>query len=325
MFHRKMRLAAMLHDIGTFPFSHSIEHGYITHSRQQMADGKKGIIASHEVLGSYIITQTDFDGGITQILKADGFDPKEISEMIRGKSENTLAIQLIHSDIDADGIDYLLRDAHHTGLKYGVFDMEYLISNMRACKGKNGGEWLAINESALTAVEYFLVSRYTWYSQIINEGTGYKFDLLASRITEYFIGSGLVYSFDELLRMASTNPHGFFGFNDSYFTSKLQEALDTKRLGKTELSPLVSEMIEMLMFRQPPKQLRMEPFQPSLVRDEDERARLVENIHAAVEWLRVKSWKSFPQAAGSSKIFPPATLFSPSPRDAFQKPIFRTR
>jgi HD superfamily phosphohydrolase len=297
MFHRKMRLAAMLHDIGTFPFSHSVEQGYISHNKRQMSEGgAKNSPANHEELGSYIINNTCFEGGITRILKDDGFDPREISNIIQGKSDHWLANQLMHSDIDADRIDYLLRDAHHTGAKYGVFDMDYLISNMRAVKS-GGNEILVINEGAVTVVEYFLISRYSWYTQIINEGTAYKFDMLAARIAEFFIESGTIYSFDELKNMAKTNPRAFFGFTDSYFTVKLQQALETglptvvpntssKRA--SILSRQVSQMIEMLMFRIPLTQIKTLPFESSLIKSPDDRAARIERIHAAVEWLAEK-------------------------------------
>src|ERR1700745_3635776 len=54
-FHRMMRLAAMLHDIGTFPFSHSIEMAYINHWRNKSQMSKPKYVANHEVLGSHII------------------------------------------------------------------------------------------------------------------------------------------------------------------------------------------------------------------------------------------------------------------------------
>ncbi len=287
MFHRKMRLSAMLHDIGTFPFSHSIEHGYVIHYKNQASEGKKSPSANHEELGSHIINNTDFEGGITHILKADGFDPKEISDIIKGVSDNPLCNQLMHSDIDADRIDYLIRDAHHTGVKYGVFDMEYLISNMRSCKsGKS--ELLAFNESAITTIEYFLISRYSWYTQIVHEGTGYKFDLLAARITQYFIETGTIYSFEELKRLACHKPRVFFGFNDSYFTAKLHEALEHGVKGASKMSAMLSEMIEMLMFRVPPRQIKAGPFASSLITNPEDRQKRIEQIHQAVEWLREK-------------------------------------
>jgi HD superfamily phosphohydrolase len=282
MFHRKMRLAAMLHDIGTFPFSHSVEQGYISHYKKRQSEGKNLYSANHEELGSFIINNTNFEGGITLILKDDGFNPKEISDIIRGKSDHWLANQLMHSDIDADRIDYLLRDAHHTGVKYGVFDMDYLISNLRAAKIGNN-EVLAINEGAMTVVEYFLISRYSWYTQIINEGTGYKFDMLASRISEFFIETGVIHTFDELKHLAKNSPRMFFGFNDSYFTSKLQESLVEGISNQNSL-----EMIEMLMFRIPLQQIKSEPFEPSLIKNLSDRSQRIEKIHFAVEWLREK-------------------------------------
>ena len=289
MFHRKMRLAALLHDIGTFPFSHSVEHGYISHFKKQIAQGKNNQAANHEELGSFIINHTNFEGGITEILKTDGFDPKEISLIIRGQSNHWLANQLLHSDIDADRIDYLMRDSHYTGVKYGVFDMDYLISNMRAVK-QDKNEVLAINEGAMTVVEYFLISRYSWYTQIINEGTGYKFDMLAAKVAEFFIESGAVYSFEELKILVKTNPRAFFGFNDSYFTSKLQASLENNssenKRNSDKLSNQIVEMIEMLMFRIPLHQIKVEPFESSLIKTTNERVMAIENIHKAAQWLR---------------------------------------
>ncbi|MDZ4678338.1 MAG: HD domain-containing protein [Oligoflexia bacterium] len=287
MFHRKMRIAAMLHDIGTFPFSHSIEAGYIKYNRKQIALGKKITPANHEELGRHIITNTDFASGITHILKADGFDPNEIAQIINGHSDDPLANQLIHSDIDADRMDYLLRDSHYTGVKYGVFDVDYLIANMRVCKqGKN--EVLAVNESALMAVEYFLICRYSWYTQIIHEGTAYQFDLLAERIAEFFIETGLAYSFEEIKNLVSKNPKAFFGFNDSYFTSKLHEALEHGVKGAHKISAMIEEWIEMLMFRIPMQQIKADPFEASLITSPVERSDRIEKIHNAVEWLRTK-------------------------------------
>jgi HD superfamily phosphohydrolase len=71
MFHRKLRLAALLHDIGTFPFSHSVEFGYINHYKSQIREGKRTPLANHEELGSHILNNTDFEDGITHILRGN--------------------------------------------------------------------------------------------------------------------------------------------------------------------------------------------------------------------------------------------------------------
>src|SRR5690606_16375489 len=150
-FHRMMRLAAMLHDIGTFPFSHSVEMGYINFWRHQSQETKPKYVANHEVLGSHILLNTDFDGGLTRNLKEEGIDPVELSKIIAGKSDNILANQLMHADVDADRMDYLIRDAHHTGVKIGLFDLDFLIRALRL-HGTNGKSMLCIHEDGINVV-----------------------------------------------------------------------------------------------------------------------------------------------------------------------------
>lgn len=279
-FHRMMRLAAMLHDIGTFPFSHTIELAYINHWRHQRQAGKPKYQANHEILGQHIILNTDFDGGITQILKEEGIDPVELSKVIAGQSDNLLANQLMHSDVDADRMDYLMRDAQHTGVKLGVYDMDFLIRNLVTVKS-DGREMLCINEDAINVVDSFLMSRYFWYSQIINDGTGYKFDLIAAKIYEYFLENGLAYSFDHLMENVSQNPNEYFTFNDSYFMAKLHEYLAGRIM-----HPMIRELSEMIAKRIPPAQIKIGPVKPTLIESEDHRKDVVRKVMNAVNWLQ---------------------------------------
>lgn len=281
-FHRMMRLAAMLHDIGTFPFSHSIELGYINHWRHQQTVGKTKYVANHEVLGSHIIRNTDFDGGITQILKEEGIDPEELAGIIAGKSDNLLANQLMHSDIDADRMDYLIRDAQHTGIKLGVYDMDFLIRNVTTSI-EGGRELLCINEDALNVVDSFLMSRYFWYSQIINDGAGYKFDLIAAKIAEYFLENNLAYSFDQLVEQVIRNPNEYFTFNDSYFMAKLHEYLSGRKS-----HPMIRELSELLARRIPPAQIKIAPVVPTLIESDEHRKRVIAQVMAAVDWLKAE-------------------------------------
>lgn len=279
-FHRMMRLAAMLHDIGTFPFSHTIELAYINHWRHQSQVGKTKYQANHEILGQHIILNTDFEGGLTRILKEEGIDPVELSKIIAGQSENLLANQLMHSDVDADRMDYLMRDAHHTGIKLGLYDMDFLIRNLVTAKSE-GREMLCINEDAINVVDSFLMSRYFWYSQIINDGTGYKFDLIAAKIYEYFLENGLAYSFDHLMENVSQNPNEYFTFNDSYFMAKLHEYLAGRIM-----HPMIRELSEMIAKRIPPAQIKVQPVKPTLIESEDHRKQVVKQVMNAVNWLQ---------------------------------------
>lgn len=279
-FHRTMRLAAMLHDIGTMPFSHTIELAYMNFWRQQQYHKKTKYKASHEKLGSHIILNTDFPGGITRILKEEGIDPKELSLIIEGQSSTFLANQLMHSDIDADRMDYLLRDAHHTGVNIGLYDKNLMLRNLTLHKEQND-EILCVQEDAVNIVESFLTSRYFWYSQIINDGTGYKFDLIAAKIYEYFLENGMAYSFDQLMDEVSQDPNVYFTFNDSYFMAKLHEYL----AGRIT-HPVIRELSEMLAQRIPPSQIKIAPAVPTLIESEDHRKELIEKMITTVDWLK---------------------------------------
>lgn len=281
-FHRMMRLAAMLHDIGTFPFSHSIEMAYINHWRHQSHVTKPKYVANHEVLGSHIILNTDFEGGITRILKEEGIDPVELARIIAGKSDNVLANQLMHADVDADRMDYLIRDAQHTGVKIGLFDLDFLIRALRV-HGKEGQQVLCIAEEGVNIVDSFLTARYFWYSQIIREGASYKFDLLAAKICEYFLENGLSYPFDTLMDKVSQSPYEYFTFNDSYFMAKLHEFL----AGRIK-HPMISELSDMLARRIPPASIRITPIMPTVIENEEHRKQLIKQCQKAVEWFKAE-------------------------------------
>jgi HD superfamily phosphohydrolase len=279
-FHQLMRLAAMLHDIGTFPFSHTIEMAYINHWKEQQRTKASKVVANHEVLGQHIILNTDFDGGITKILKDEGIDPKELADIIAGESSNAVANQLMHSDVDADRMDYLIRDAYFTGVKIGVYDMDLLIRSLTTAEVK-GQEVVCIKEEAMHLVDSFLVSRYFWYSQIISDGTSYKFDLIAARIHQYFLENGMAYSFQQLMDSVSQNPNEYFTFNDSYFLAKLHEYL----AGRIT-HPMIRELSEMLMGRVAPAQIKAGPIKPTLIQSEDHRKEVLAKVHTAYDWLK---------------------------------------
>ena len=279
-FHRMMRLAAMLHDIGTLPFSHTIELAYINHFREQQRVKTPKYFASHETLGSHLILNTDFEGGLTRILTEEGIDPVSLAAIIAGQSKKLIANQLMHSDVDADRMDYLLRDAYFTGVKLGVYDIDFLIRSM-AIHDNGHDQFLCMREDAMTVVDSFLVSRYFWYSQIISDGTSYKFDLIAAKIYQYFLENGLAYSFDHLVEKVSQNPNEYFTVNDSYFLAKLHEYL----AGRIT-HPMIRELSEMLANRIAPAQVKVGPVRPTLVQSDDHRKELIINVTRAAEWLQ---------------------------------------
>lgn len=168
--------------------------------------------------------------------------------------------------------------------------MDFLIRSLAVHKEK-GQEILCIREDALNVVDSFLISRYLWYSQIINDGTGYKFDLIAAKIFEYFLENGLAYSFEHLMDGVIESPNEYFTFNDSYFMAKLHEYLAGRIM-----HPMIRELSEMLARRIPPAQVKVAPLAPTLVESEDHRKSLVKQTQAAMDWLTAEIRNIDPEA-----------------------------
>lgn len=152
--------AALLHDIGHGPFSHSIEQVF-------------GL--SHEDWTCRMLVGNTEVNAI--LSKVNPNFPNDVASVISKTYPKEIVISLVSSQLDADRMDYLLRDAYFTGVNYGKFDLERILRVLRPYKGH-----MVVKESGMHAVEDYLMSRYQMYWQVYFHPVTRSAELLLSKI-----------------------------------------------------------------------------------------------------------------------------------------------
>ena len=154
-----MRFAALIHDVGHGPFSHVSEDLLEKHARHQIGIGETRE-KIHEQITVDII-QTDPE--IKSILKDDERD--FVVKLIKEKDMRDWRRNVISSELDADKMDYLLRDSYFAGVKYGQYDLEQIIESCRINKDRNATS-LVISNQGIYALEQLLLARYHMTQQV---------------------------------------------------------------------------------------------------------------------------------------------------------------
>ncbi|WP_136715960.1 HD domain-containing protein [Halorientalis salina] len=131
----RVRAAALLHDVGHAPFSHNIEDVVHRHTGKWHDD-------VHELLEN---------GEVARVLTEHGLNTDSVADLVAG--EGKLG-QLVSGELDVDRMDYLVRDAHHTGVPYGTIDHERLVRELRFVDGE-----LVLQEGNVQTAESLLVAR----------------------------------------------------------------------------------------------------------------------------------------------------------------------
>jgi uncharacterized protein len=178
---RLLRTAALLHDVGHAPFSHSVEFAMPSLAALDVPAYAEdpdrfdpARQADHEDYGIKLIT----DSSLTRAIEADGaLTARAVAGLIApipvdpacyeagGIDWRPLLQQIVSSELDVDRMDYLARDSHFAGVRYGLYDVGWLMNNL-AVHVAGGRAFLALRERAIYAFDDFLLARYHMFVMV---------------------------------------------------------------------------------------------------------------------------------------------------------------
>ncbi|MES1243125.1 MAG: HD domain-containing protein [Acidobacteriota bacterium] len=178
---RLVRAAALLHDVGHAPFSHSAE---------ELFEG--GI--DHEEMTRRLLAMPEIEAIFDD--HGDGIGPEDVARLLRkegGPTERLLA-QVISGELDVDKMDYLLRDSLYCGVRYGTYDLERLLDTVVPLADPATGEWgIGVEEGGVHALEALVMARYYMFTQVYFNATGKALEL---HLNQWMKETGALWSSD---------------------------------------------------------------------------------------------------------------------------------
>ena len=142
-------LAGLLHDVGHGPFSHAFEH-ITNHSHE-------------EYTAKIILGNTELNAILRNVSEKL---PQDIVSIIQHTHENDILNQIVSGQLDADRMDYLLRDSYFTATSYGQFDLERILRTIRVRKTAEGRKVIVVKYTGIHSVEDYIMARYQMYWQV---------------------------------------------------------------------------------------------------------------------------------------------------------------
>jgi len=186
---QKVRIAALLHDVGHGPFSHVFEHLLV-----------KFLNKTHEDINVWIVQKSE----LRDVLKGLGYDPDELAKLSVGmlhRPGRAFMDQILRSAVDVDKLDFVVRDTYHTGAEYGYVDVFRLIHMLDVLD-----ENLAVDLGALSALESFILARIESFKSIYFHRVG--------RAVQIMLATAMEEAKDELGLVGFRSPEEYLALDD---------------------------------------------------------------------------------------------------------------